>query len=144
MHISRLPVPIQPHNPTMVPTAAPGNGHPPQTCTACRGFRPGFPSAVFGGSPESEIAGVHTQRRHRHSNLGGPHREPGQPSQVLHKSKLALSGSKISALRKGQAFCRRLGQEGAKAASTKRWARKASTIQGEMPQFLLSGILCLE
>lgn len=39
----------------------------------------GFPAALFGGSQENEAAGVHTQRLSRHSNLGRPGQEPGQP-----------------------------------------------------------------
>lgn len=46
----------------------------------------GSPSALFRGCQESETAGVHTQRLSRHSNLGGPHKQPGQLSQVLYKS----------------------------------------------------------
>lgn len=67
LHISKLPVPPQPHHQTVVPA-----------CTAGLGTPDRVPSTLFCGCQESETAGVHTQRRSRHSSLGGP-------SQVLYK-----------------------------------------------------------
>lgn len=80
--------PLQPCNQTVAPALAPGNGHPPETCIPCPGIPDRVPCCSFRGSQESEAAGVHTQRLSRHSNLGRPRQEPGQPFQVFYKSKL--------------------------------------------------------
>lgn len=117
---------LQPHNQTMVTTPAAGNGWPSPDMHTLPGSPDGVPlrSSLWQPGKRQQVC-TPKGRADIPTWAGLVRKEPGQPFQVLYTSKLerghlALSVSKISALREGQTFCRRLGQEGEKDAIRKR------------------------